>query len=104
MRSIIPGNSKEKCFVCGNTYHTEEHHIFGAANRNLSEINGLKVNLCVEHHRGDKGVHGKDGHKLQQYLHEVGQETYEDQKIKYKDLTMAEARAEFIKAFGKNYL
>lgn len=104
MRSIIPGNKKEQCFICRKYCHTEEHHIFGAANRNLSEANGLKVNLCVDHHKGTWGCHGKNGQQVMQYLHEIGQEAYEDQKMKYKGMTMAQARAEFLREFGKNYL
>lgn len=103
-RSIIPGNAKEKCFVCQRYCHTEEHHIFGGPDRPNAEKYGLKVNLCTEHHRGTKGVHGRDGAQLAQYLHEVGQEAYEDRKMKYNGMTMAEARDQFRSEFRKSYL
>lgn len=104
MKSIIPGNRKEQCYVCRRFCATEEHHIFGGPDRKVSEYYGLKVNLCEEHHRGTKGVHGRDGAKLQQYLHEQGQEVFEDQIMKFENITKEEARDRFRKEFRKSYL
>lgn len=64
MKSIMQ-TKKDQCFICNMLYNdpfakiTEEHHIFmGTANRKLSEAYGLKVYLCVMHHRtGNKAVH-----------------------------------------------
>lgn len=63
-KSILP-TEKHQCFLCiklNNDYsykNTEEHHIlFGSGERKKSEENGLKTNLCVEHHRtGKNAVH-----------------------------------------------
>ena len=75
----------------------EEHHIFfGTANRKLSEKDGLKVWLCQYHHRGTKGVHGKDGHELDERLKSIAQMFYMQKYNKTED--------EFIKRYGKNYL
>lgn len=43
---------ERECYVCGSTIELEEHHVFGGvANRKISETYGLKVYLCVFHHR-----------------------------------------------------
>lgn len=58
---------RDGCYICGYGGYTEEHHIFGGtANRSRSERYGLKVQLCVEHHRGTNGAHGKmvSGYKI----------------------------------------
>ncbi len=92
MKSII--QKDKECLVCGS-WNIEEHHIFfGQANRKLSEKHGLKVWLCPTHHRGTIGVHGRDGHKLDIELKELGQKAFE----------WKHTREEFIKIFGKNYL
>lgn len=57
--------SKGICYLCArlngdySVKQTEEHHIlFGAGQRAISEENGLKVDLCIEHHRtGQQAVH-----------------------------------------------
>lgn len=96
MRSIIPNNGKNKCYLCGRfSLWTEEHHIFGGSRRTASEKRGLKVYLDVQCHKGTNGVHGKNGAKYQQRLHEVGQKIYEE---------MYGTREDFIKEFGKSYL
>lgn len=57
MHSIM-GSEKGTCYVCAELYRdyshkrTEEHHIiFGYGQRGLSEKYGLKVDLCLSHHR-----------------------------------------------------
>lgn len=92
MKSII--QDKKECIVCGS-WNVEEHHIyFGVAKRKLSEECGLKVWLCPTHHRGTNGVHGKNGHKLDVELKQLGQKAFE----------WNHTREEFIKIFGRNYL
>lgn len=92
MKSII--QREKQCLICGS-WNIEDHHIFfGNANRKQSEKYGLKVWLCPTHHRGTIGVHGKDGHKLDMQLKELGQKAFE----------WKHTREEFIKIFGRNYL
>lgn len=92
MKSII--QHEKQCLVCGS-YLVEEHHIFkGVANRKNSEKYGLKVYLCPRHHRGDYGVHGKNGHILDMKLKKLGQKAFQ---YKYPDL-------DFLSIFGRNYL
>jgi len=88
------------CYLCGllnqdfSRKYTEEHHIFGNhANRKISERYGLKVQLCIWHHReGDDAVHNNA--EMMDILHQAGQRAFEK---KYPDL-------DFRKIFGKNYL
>lgn len=56
-RSMI--SKRPVCFVCGKE-NVELHHVFGGDLREKSEEYGLTVCLCKEHHRGEKGVHGKN--------------------------------------------
>ena len=95
MKSII--QKEKRCFCCYTTNNLEEHHIFfGTANRKLSEQDGLKVWLCLYHHKGTTGVHGRDGHTLDKYLKSIAQIAY----MQYYKKT----EEDFIKRYGKNYL
>ena len=93
MKTII--QREHQCLVCGS-WNIEDHHIFfGQAKRKLSEKYGLKVWLCPTHHRGTYGVHGREGHKLDVELKQLGQKAFE-----YHYGT----REEFLKIFGRSYL
>lgn len=88
-----------KCFLCGrngNGDRLERHHIFGAANRPLSEKYGLTVYLCGErcHRTGRYSVH--QNAEVADYLHRYGQ-----RKAMQEQGWTAE---EFKDIFGKNYL
>jgi hypothetical protein len=108
MKSIIQENYDE-CFVCSLElietperndrafYVLEEHHcIHGTANRKLSEKYGLKVKLCMEHHRGNTGVHNNI--VLDNLIKEMAQRKFEEY---YKGTY---SRSDFIRIFGKSYL
>ena len=93
MKSII--QNKKECFICKTTQNLHCHHIFfGVANRKLSEMDGLKVYLCYEHHEGKTGVH--NNRNLDLYLKKIAEKTYLHKHYKTKE--------EFIKRYGKNYL
>ena len=92
-KSIIQ-RDMECCYICGSTQNLEEHHcIKGIANRKLSEKYGLKVRLCYEHHRGNKGVHHNRNMDL--FLIQTAQSCFEEQ---------VGSREEWMKIFGKNWL
>ena len=92
MKSII--QDRKECIICGS-WNVEDHHIyFGVGKRKLSEEYGLKVWLCPTHHRGTNGVHGKNGHKLDNELKELGQKAFE----------WKHTREEFRRIFDKSYL
>lgn len=87
------------CFLCilnsDYRYHKvlHEHHIFGGANRPISEAEGLKVYLCVPHHvDGPEAVHNNADNML--LLRQIGQKGFEK----------THSREEFMELIGKNYL
>lgn len=87
------------CFLCtlrGDCqYHKvlHEHHIFGGANRPISEAEGLKVYLCIPHHvDGPEAVHNNADNML--LLRQIGQKEFEK----------THSREEFMELIGKNYL
>ena len=89
-----------KCFLCcsnkGGINALAEHHIFGGANRKLSEKYGLKVHLCnIDCHiYGENSAHKNADTK--QMLHEYGQRKFMQEQNA--------SIADFVKIFGKNYL
>ena len=92
--SIITDRMNE-CLICGSYANIQVHHIFAGKNRSNSTKYGLVVPLCMYHHTGSNiSVHGKEGHKLDLELKQLGQKAFE---WKY-------TREEFIKTFGRNYL
>ena len=95
MNSIITGNEKGKCFLCGRVCQTEEHHIFNSYNRKKSEKYGLKVDLCHNcHNEPPNGVH----HNIltNARLKALAQQSA---MLAYHWTT-----ADFIRIFGKNYI
>lgn len=92
MKSIMPCDEKGKCYICERRCATHLHHIYGGANRKISDREGLTVYLCPECHTGTHGVHRNK--ELMDYLHRLGQIEYEH----------THTREEFMQLFGKNYL
>lgn len=89
MRSIIQ-EEREECFLCGGRA-SEEHHIFGGANRRNSEKYGLKIYLCHWcHNEPPNGVHfNRDvSESVKQLAQEKFEETFDD---------------DFFHIFGRNY-
>lgn len=89
------------CYLCmalNNDYrlhaYVEEHHVIpGAAGRRISEENGLKVYLCLSHHRGSAAaVHSNHDNMLliQQDAQKVFERTH--------------TRGDWMRIAGKNYL
>lgn len=87
------------CYMCEKLnqrqqgYVIEEHHCLGGSNRKLSERYGLKVYLCIKHHReGKDAVHNNSD--LMQLLREDAQRAFEKN---YPDKS-------FRAIFGRNYI
>ena len=88
------------CYICQKLYGdygtktVEEHHVFGGCNRRKSERDGLKVYLCIPHHR-----EGRDAAHISAitaaYLHAAGQAAFE---------AAGHSREEFRERYGKSYL
>ena len=96
MDTIIKGDKKGRCFLCGRTDWIERHHIFnGTANRKKSEKYGLTVHLCHWcHNEPPYGVHFNSNRDLR--LKRFAQE----QAMEYYGWTVDEFR----EIFGKSYL
>lgn len=98
--SILQDRTDGICYLCARLHgdyrihrYREEHHIFNGPNREHSEAEGMKVYLCLEHHRtGPEAVHrnGDTKRLLQQDAQRVYEETH--------------TRQQFMKLFGENYL
>lgn len=91
MESII--SQERECYICGGRVWLEEHHIFGGANRKLSEKYGLKVYLCHYcHNEPPLGVH--HNRENADRLREMGQKAF-NSTYPNKD---------FVKIFGRNFI
>lgn len=94
MAKSIMTEQMQRCYFCGSNQFIEVHHVFFGRNRKNSDDYGLVVPLCLNHHRGQDGVHSKNGHALDEWLKQRGQIAFE---TVYPD-------EDFLKVFGKNYL
>lgn len=99
-KASILRTRKGVCYLCAKMNgdfrekYTEEHHIlFGSGLRAVSEAEGLKVNLCLEHHRtGQQAVH--NSRNTRELLCRIAQNEYEQ----------THTREEWMQIAGKNYL
>lgn len=98
-KSIIQPRNRSYCYLCNLLYeddsykYTEEHHIFGGPLHKLSEHYGLKLNLCIYHHRESKEAVHKNI-EMNRRIQAVGQKAFME---KYPD-------KDFMEVFGRNYL
>lgn len=98
-KSIIQPRNRSYCFLCNLLYgddsykYTEEHHVFDGPYKRKSEHFGLKVNLCIPHHRESKeAVHRNI--EMNRKVQVEAQKIFEE---KHPELN-------FMKEFGRNYL
>lgn len=88
-------SNEKKCFVCEMTIGLHRHHIFGAANRKISDKQGCWVYLCGYHHNlSNQGVH--NNRELDLKIKELCQERWEMINNANHD--------EFRRIFGRSYL
>lgn len=93
--SIITGNRKGICFLCGRWGFTHTHHIFfGNGKKKYSGYYGLKAELCPECHEDGKNAAHRNA-ETARYLQKIGQQAFEEQWG---------SREQFMKIFGRNYL
>ena len=85
----------DHCFFTGTPY-CERHHIFGSANRNLSEKYGFVIPLAPYlHNFAPNSVHGNPNHGLDLELKKLAQKYYEEH---------VGSREDFIKEFGQSWM
>lgn len=83
------------------TPNVERHHIFGGANRELSDEDGLWVPLTQEHHNGKMSVHmNKEMRVLMQI---IGQLAWEKNRVA-SGISERAAREMFRKRYGRSLL
>lgn len=100
-RSIMQDKADGECYLCRKllgidtpaAYREEHHAMHGTANRKLAEHYGLKVYLCLYHHRsGPEAVHRC--HETDLLLKQDAQKIFEH---KY-------GHTKWMEVFKKNYL
>lgn len=96
MKSIVINQEIKQCAVCGTKDNLHLHHIMFGKNRKKADQDGLTVWLCYQHHEGTNGVHGKNGHKLDEDLKRYAEKKW----LEYYNKT----KEDFIQRYGKNYL
>ena len=99
MRMTTAKDLPKVCFLCGRNGTTDPldaHHIFGGANRKLSEKYAMVVPLCHDrcHENGKDAVHRNAA--TAQALHEFGQRLAMER--------FGWSIEEFRAVFGRNYL
>nr|WP_288793790.1 hypothetical protein [uncultured Eubacterium sp.] len=74
-KSIIPGDEKGVCYICGRWGVTQRHHMMHGPDRKRADQIGLTVYLCPECHMRlhDHGDHDRE---LKQRAQEVYEEKY----------------------------
>lgn len=99
-KKSILRTQKGVCYLCARMNDdysekiTEEHHIlFGSGRRELAEAEGIKVDLCIPHHRtGQQAAH--NCRETRELLCRIAQEEYEQ----------THTHEEWMRLAGKNYL
>lgn len=100
MKSIIQPKEDRRCYLCmlldqdySEKRYLEEHHVLYGNDHAFAEAEGLKVNLCLKHHRNSPvAVH--DNMELAELLMEIAQEIWERKHT----------RKEWMLHVKKNYL
>lgn len=93
--SLYP--SERVCFLCRTPLNVEQHHIFKASRRPISDREGATILLCHEHHQGHAGVHNNSDFDM--WLRADCQRRWE-QREGIND----PEHAAFRQLFGVNYL
>ena len=99
-KKSILRTQKGVCYLCARMNDdysekiTEEHHIlFGSGRREIAEAEGIKVDLCIPHHRtGQQAVH--NCRETRELLCRIAQEEY----------GQTHTHDEWMQLAGKNYL
>ena len=103
MGSIIPDDREDTCHWCGRVGFTHKHHIFGGPNRKWSEKYGLYIHLCPRHHNmSDEGIHFNK--EMREGYQRLAQFHFELEYACKHSASEEQAKAEFMRIFGRNYL
>lgn len=91
MNSIL--QDKKECFITHRTYGLHKHHIYGGANRRISEEHGFYIWLVPElHNMSNKGIHFNKDFDLR------------IKRLCQREFEKTHSRDEFMRLIGRNYL
>lgn len=85
---------EKECYITNSTLGLHKHHIYGAANRNISEKNGFWIWLRADYHNTNSRI---DIHHNREFDLKLKREC----QAKYEE---THNREEFVKLIGRNYL
>lgn len=92
-KSIL--SNEKQCYICGNLYGLDVHHIYGGGNRSVSDTNGFWIYVCRRCHTyAMYSIHKNPNAKWDKELKQRCQMEFE------KNHT----REEFIRKIGRSYL
>ena len=101
MNSIL--QDEKECFITGRKEGLHKHHIYGNANRPISEEQGFYVWLSPEYHNmSDEGVHFN--HAFVICLKKMCQFAYETKLVLDQGISYESARDRFMRIIGRSYL
>lgn len=93
------------CMICGSPNVEIHHALFGTSSRKKADEDGLLMPMCAKHHNScADSVHMHYGMKV--LSRQLAQAIWE-REYAYKELgswVREEARNEFMKRYGTNYL
>ena len=91
-----------RCDVCGQS-NAERHHVYGNANRKISEKLGAVVYLCPTHHRSQpEGIHGGNIELANKYKRK--HQMIFELDLMREGISQEDARMKFICLIGKSFL
>ena len=88
VKSIIPGDDKDTCFICGRKGVTECHHLCHGCRRAAADRYGLTVHLC---------------HWCHMMLHDTGRYDRELEQLAQESFEKQISHEEWMRIFGKDY-
>lgn len=97
---------KDYCFFCGCPVIGREHHlVFGSANRQKADEDGLKVPICDHCHTIGKLWERIHDNTMAEKLSKMfGQAIFERNALANKEVqTIDEAREKFRRRYGQSY-
>lgn len=85
---MLPGDNKERCYICGRYGATELHHCLHGIRRKHADKYGLTVHLCP-------GCHRK--------LHDTGENDKALEQIAQEYLEKQYGHDKWMEVFGKDF-
>ena len=96
---------KDYCVFCGKIVFGQQHHLlFGQGIRPLAEADGIKVPICNDCHTSGRVAERIHDNPMAEKLSKMfGQSIWERNYIAENGGSIENARAKFIRRYGKSY-